>query len=230
MMNKELCFNIENENLYLEQVLVDYMDIPIFFLCRGENQYYVALCTDINELSYIVVKLTLVDVYDLLYGKIPMRDIILKQSEYWDVVSGDEVCLDVVKKKNIAEVEKDLLPDENACFKILTKEMQLFVRKFECEFFSDKYFEESNREAEVCEILENGPKDILLENIIQYMGLIDFKMEKTVFSEVPLYDEKMKSIKIAEVTFSNTKQSKRTEIDHLFKLVGPIVNNRVVAA
>ena len=89
-MNKELCFNIENENLYLEQILVDYMDIPIFFLCEGENQYYVALCTDIDELSYIVAKLSLLDVYNLLHGKIPMRDAILKQNEYWDIVSGDE--------------------------------------------------------------------------------------------------------------------------------------------
>lgn len=33
-MNKELCFNIENLKLYLEQVLVDYMDIPIFSYVR----------------------------------------------------------------------------------------------------------------------------------------------------------------------------------------------------
>ncbi|MCI6552701.1 MAG: hypothetical protein MR430_04040, partial [Lachnospiraceae bacterium] len=66
MINKELCFNIENNNLYLEQILVDYMEVPIFFLCRGANQYYVALCTDIAELHYIVAKLSLPDVYNLL--------------------------------------------------------------------------------------------------------------------------------------------------------------------
>ena len=32
IMNSKLCFRIENIELYLEQVLVDYMDIPIFFL------------------------------------------------------------------------------------------------------------------------------------------------------------------------------------------------------
>ena len=37
MMNKKLCFNIENQYLYLEQVLVDYMDIPIFFLCKDKK-------------------------------------------------------------------------------------------------------------------------------------------------------------------------------------------------
>jgi len=66
MMNKKLCFNIENQYLYLEQVLVDYMGIPIFFLCKDKKQYYIALCTNIDKLSYIVTKLSLSDVYNLL--------------------------------------------------------------------------------------------------------------------------------------------------------------------
>lgn len=45
MVNKELCFIIENVKLYLEQVLVDYDGFPVFFLCRGENQYYAVLST-----------------------------------------------------------------------------------------------------------------------------------------------------------------------------------------
>ena len=108
-MNKELCFNIENLKLYLEQVLVDYMDIPIFFLCKGENQYYIALCTDIDELHYIVAKLSLLDVYNLLHGKVPMRDVILKQKEYWNIVSGTDISLDIVTKKKIDTLETSLL-------------------------------------------------------------------------------------------------------------------------
>lgn len=204
-MNKELCFNIENENLYLEQILVDYMDIPIFFLCKGENQYYVALCTDIDELSYIVAKLSLLDVYNLLHGKIPMRDAILKQNEYWDIVSGDEICMDMVTRKSIDTLETAVLPEENACFKVLTTQMQLFVQEFDCEFFAAKYFSESDKK-------------------------VDFKVGKTEFSKVPLYDEKMESIKIAEVMFKNSKQLEQTEIDDLFKLAEPFVNNIAVAA
>lgn len=74
-MNKKLCFNIENQYLYLEQILVDYMGIPIFFLCKDKKQYYIALCTNIDKLNYIVTKLSLSDVYNLLHGKIPMRDV-----------------------------------------------------------------------------------------------------------------------------------------------------------
>ena len=39
-MKKELCFVIDSVKVYLEQVLVDYIDVPIFFLCKGNEQYY----------------------------------------------------------------------------------------------------------------------------------------------------------------------------------------------
>lgn len=134
-MNKKLCFNIENQYLYLEQVLVDYMDIPIFFLCKDKKQYYIALCTDIDKLSYIVTKLSLLDVYNLLHGKIPMRDVFLKQQEYWEIMSGDEVCMDMVTKKKIDALEQSLLPETDAYFKILTKQIKLYVQEFDDEYF-----------------------------------------------------------------------------------------------
>ena len=36
-MNKELCFIIENKKIYLEQILVDYMEIPLFFLMQRKR-------------------------------------------------------------------------------------------------------------------------------------------------------------------------------------------------
>lgn len=229
-MNKELCFNIENKNLYLEQVLVEYMDIPIFFLCRSENQYYIALCTDIDELSYIVAELSLSDVYNLLHGKIPMRDVILKQNEYWDIASGNEVCLDMVTKKSIDTLETASLPEEKACFKILTKQMQLFVQKFDCDFFAAQYFSESDKKAELSELSASFPLDVLLENIDQFTALVECKLEKPVSSRMLLYDEKMESIKTAEVMFKDSEQSEQTEMDDSFKLAEPLVNDIAVAA
>lgn len=139
MMNKKLCFNIENQYLYLEQILVDYMGIPIFFLCKDKKQYYIALCTNIDKLSYIVTKLSLSDVYNLLHGKIPMRDVFLKQQEYWEIVSGDEVCMDMVTKKKIDALEQSLLPEADACFKILTKQIKLYVQEVDNEYLQQTY-------------------------------------------------------------------------------------------
>lgn len=140
-MSKELCFNIENRNLYLEQVLVDYNNIPIFFLCKDKKQYYLTLCTNIDEMNYIVTKLSLLDVYRLLHGQIPMRDVIINQTEYWDIVSGDDIFLDNITPKKMTDLKKDLLPEENDCFKILTKQVKSYVEKFDCDFFSEKHLE-----------------------------------------------------------------------------------------
>lgn len=138
----------------MEQILVDYLDIPIFFLCSGDKQYYIALCTDIEDLKYIVVKLSSVDVYNLLHGEIPMRDIILKQSEYWDIVSGEDIGSDIVIKKKMDEIENTLLPEEKAYFKILTKEMQAYVERFDSEFLSSEYFYKSDKKIDVNEMME----------------------------------------------------------------------------
>lgn len=137
MVNKELCFIIENVKLYLEQVLVDYDGFPVFFLCRGRNQYYAILNAEMSSLHYYIVKLSTSDVYSLLHGKIPIRNIILKQKTYWDVVSGDEIWQDIVTKKDIDSIDASLLPEENAYFRILTTQMQSFVQEFNNAFSKD---------------------------------------------------------------------------------------------
>lgn len=203
MMDKELCFSIENTDLYLEQVLVDYMNVPIFFLCKGEAQYYLALCTDVDELSYIVVKLSSLDVYNLLHGNISMRDVILKQREYWDIVSGDEIYLDEVTKKHIEEVDLDTLPEKEACYKALTKQVMLYVQKFDREFLAARNFCES-----------------------------DNKMEKPIFFKNSLYNEKynekMKVISATEITVKDYERPEQKE--ELFDLAEMSINNVTVAA
>lgn len=229
-MSKELCFNIEGINLYLEQILVDYMDVPIFFLCSGKKQYYVVLCTDVDELNYMVLKLPLVDVYNLLHGKMAMRDIILKQKEYWDVISGENVASDRVVKKEIDSVDITLLPEENACFEVLTEQIQLFVQGFDNEFFATKHFTESDKKADINELFENLSLDAILKDVEQFTRLLDCKIEKSLRTNVYWYDEKMNSVKTTEVTFGNWEEVGRIEIDDLFKLEELYVNHIADAA
>lgn len=134
-MNSNLCFRIEGIELYLEQVLVDYMDIPIFFLCKGESNYYLVLCTDIDELNYIIVKLSMNDVYKLLHGEGSIRNIILKQDEYWNVISGEEISLDEIERLSISELDVGLLPKENVYFEIVSTKLENYVKKFDTEYF-----------------------------------------------------------------------------------------------
>ena len=132
-MNSNLCFRIEGIELYLEQVLVDYMGIPIFFLCKGEGDYYLVLCTDIDGLNYIIVKLSMSDVYELLHGGESIRNAILKQNEYWNVISGEEIPLDRVEKLGISELDSSLLPKEDVYFKIVSTKLENYVKKFDTE-------------------------------------------------------------------------------------------------
>ena len=133
-MGRELCFCIDEKELYLEQVLVDYMGVPIFFLCKSGAQYYLALCTDMDVLDYVVVQLSVPEVSELLHGRIPMRDAILHQEGYWEIISGDEISMDVVKRHSIGELDQALLPEEAACFEALTEELEGYVGEFDKEY------------------------------------------------------------------------------------------------
>lgn len=134
-MNSNLCFRIEGIELYLEQVLVDYMDIPIFFLCKDEGSYYLVLCTDVDELNYIIVRLSMNDVYGLLHGEESIYNTILKQNEYWNVISGREIPLDEVKRLSISELDVGLLPKEDVYFEIVSTKLENYVKKFDTQYF-----------------------------------------------------------------------------------------------
>lgn len=117
---KILYFIIKEKEIYLEEVLVDFQDIPIFFLCKDKNgQDYLALYTGktLEDPRYIVVELSKKDVSDLLDGKLPMRDVILKQDKYWDVESSEEISNDIVIRHTMRKINKDDLPDKGAYYK-----------------------------------------------------------------------------------------------------------------
>lgn len=127
MEKEELCFCLEDENLYLEQVLVEQEGVPIFFLCKSSEQNYLALFCGNDR--YVVTKVSNSDLQKLLHGEIPMRDVILGQEEFWDIVAGEKPQQDIVECLPISELEVEVLPEEGACFEALTKEMQDFVER-----------------------------------------------------------------------------------------------------
>ena len=141
-MNKELCFILDNKNIYLDHILVDYEYVPIFFLCKDDEcQYNLALCTDIENGEYIVVKISLLSVYNLLHGNIAMRDVILNQKIFWKVVSGDEIKNDIVNEYPIDYINHQDLPEKDAKFKILQKHIKEYVQKFDKEFFASEQYD-----------------------------------------------------------------------------------------
>lgn len=138
-MNKELCFIIEVKELYLEKVLVSFQEVPIFFLCKNSKDYYIALCVDVDKLNYVVTRLSIKDVFDLLHGIIPMRNAITQQEAYWYIESQEDIKSDTVEKRQMYTLDITILPQVNAYFEILTPDMEKYVQQFDDLFSSEKY-------------------------------------------------------------------------------------------
>ncbi len=180
-MDKELCFYIQGDRLYLEQVLVDYNDIPIFFVCKDENvRYYLALCTDVEELKYIVINLSDVDLYRLLHGKIPMRDVFTKQKCYWEIISEEQIELDSVTCKSIETIDYSALPDKGAYFEILTDEVSSYVKRFDQIFLSIENFEVPQQELDFIDGIINEGLGFSSGFVEKYLEIYDCQLEQKV--------------------------------------------------
>ena len=84
-MKKQVCFNLNGTNLYLDSVFVYFNEIPIFFTCIDTNEnHYLVLCTNVDDLKYYIVTTSIKTIYDMLNKKISMREAILNSQQYWD--------------------------------------------------------------------------------------------------------------------------------------------------
>ncbi len=137
-------------------------------------------------MNYIVVAVTRENLFELLHGRIPMRNIFLSQKEYWEIISGEEIVQDIVVKHLINELDVSVLPRQNACFQILTEEISNFVKEFDCEFFNNFIFKfEENIDFSAMSmdmVLE--PENIITEGFEQnikidkkYMQFFDVSVE-----------------------------------------------------
>lgn len=81
-----------------------------------------ALCIDCKDYNYIVVKISLDDINDLLHQNITMRDIIIKQEKYWTIFSNENILNDVVKINDMQYINQDLLPKKGAYYKTTKKQ------------------------------------------------------------------------------------------------------------
>lgn len=219
-MDKELCFCIEGNELYLEQILVDYNNIPIFFLCKDSKTYYLALCTHVEQLSYIVINLSEADLFSLFHGKLSMREVFTKQKSYWEIISEEQIESDSVICKSMEEIDCSILPEEGACFEILTDEISLYVKKFDDTFCSKESFKTLQQKPNFNENILNEIYE--LGDVEKFMELCDCqskqKVEVGFQNENIDYGEYMSDIMESNMTISERKHSeewKATEMDVL---------------
>lgn len=136
IMNKELCFILNDHKLYLEQTLVDYDTIPILFLCRSDDEYYIALCTNLEEYEYIVCNISIFDVHELLNGNIYMDEVFKIPECCWKVISGEDIDSDQIVIMNTLDLKDSMLPEKKSYFEALTKDVKEYIKTFNEDFNS----------------------------------------------------------------------------------------------
>lgn len=201
-MEKELCFIIEEDKLFLEKVLVDYLDVPIFFLCKSKKSYYIVLCIDMEELDYIVERLSVGEVYKLFHGEIAMRDVFLLHERFWKVSSGENVTLDRVERCTKEQLDVNVLPESGAEFRILTSDMEKYVKSFDSMFFQQGY---SNSFTTMVEEIKENCDGILGCRIEEFLDMSDLSYDIEIKPTVSerIYDKGFCSREPNSATYVN---------------------------
>lgn len=176
-MEKIVCFIIGSKILDLEQVLVEYDRVPILFLCKCENKRYLCLCGDMDDLTYYVVRISPKNLFNLLHGKIPMRDAFLLQEKYWEIRSGETPDQDVVEEKSIMYIDREVLPVENAYYEVLSQDVKEYVKRFDTEFLVKEYTRSVI--AETSKIILQLGSARMLSRRIKFIDLCQMESEKT---------------------------------------------------
>jgi len=131
-------FSLENQLLFLDKVFVSSDNFFSFFACiDNTGNRYLCECTDIENDSYIVVKTSIGTIIDMLKGKITMRESLMNADSYLEIIAGEDISEDVVEKKNIKMIDKSVLPDKNAYFKMVTDDLHSYCSKLQAEYESE---------------------------------------------------------------------------------------------
>ncbi len=141
-------FIIDGRELFLDKVLVEFDETPVFFVCKNKSSYFIALNIDLNEERYILSRISLNGLSKMLHGKITMRELVLQSDKYWDIMAGEELDKDTVCEKSIEEIPLELLPYEGAYLKIVTRELEVYMEEIDANLYGESGWE--NEAVQVC--------------------------------------------------------------------------------
>lgn len=139
-MNNLLYFVLKDKELYLDCVFVDFNELPIYFSCVSNNQYYLGLCCDYDNQNYVVVESSAKEISEMLNGKISMRSTFSCKTKHWVVTSGEDTSSDEITLINAPYLEEDVLPKEGAKYTVATEKVRQYLSRIENELYSDKTF------------------------------------------------------------------------------------------
>ena len=139
-MNNMLYFVLQDKELYLDEVFVYFNNLPIYFSCISNNQYYLCLCCDYDNQNYVVVESSAKEIVEMLKGKITMRSAFTCKPQHWIVFSGEDTSLDEITLISAPYLEADVLPKEGAKYTVATEKVKQYLSRIERELYSEETF------------------------------------------------------------------------------------------
>lgn len=187
-MEQQVYFIVNHEELVLDKVLVEYNEEPIFFVCKHEQKYYLALCADKEEERYIVTRTTLIRLSKILHERMTMREAILHADEFWDIVVGEDVIEDIVVEKNMNQIPMEVLPYEGAYLKVVTRELKEYKEKIDSILFGEGKWDKSIPQK-YTEYVEGLAKNIYEQYETVFQNVYESVFEPISSEFVSIYDK-----------------------------------------
>lgn len=168
-MTNDLFFVINQEQVFIDLELINFNDIPVFFICKSSEKYYLALCYDLDEEKYIVIETKSTLLLDMLTQKITMRDMYKHVDSFWQIEYGDNPEQDVVYQKQIEELDNTLLPIEGEVYEVFDDDVKEYRDKLLTNIFVTAVYKSFKKSYSLLTAsLEN-----MTSNINQYFETIE---------------------------------------------------------
>lgn len=132
-MNKEVCFIIEKNKLFLDKTIVVF-DVPLLFTCIDDNKNrYIVLCIDSDNFEYLVAKTNNKSIINMLKSYSTMRSPFENSSQIWIVKGMDDIDEDIVDKINYFSIAEKDLPKKGAYLNYTNSELKNYIEVLENE-------------------------------------------------------------------------------------------------
>lgn len=177
-MNK-VFFKLNDHLLYLDYMLEEYDYIPMLYVCKDDDEErFLVLCTDFEKESYLITRINLVDLNEMLLGKIDMRSAFLNQSMFWKIQClGNGYLNDAVVEDDISEFPKEYLPKEGDKYVLYDEEHREYQKRIAREL------EETIEKIEVQTINKAFPGEIIEGNDASEIEFFDTIKDLTLVYE-----------------------------------------------
>ncbi|MBD5542591.1 MAG: hypothetical protein HDR00_15635 [Lachnospiraceae bacterium] len=148
-MNEKVFFIIDGKELILDKVLVEFNEMPIFFVCKFEQDYFISSCVDIEKERYLIAKVGLSNLAKMLHGKMTMRNLILQAGLFWEITVGEDFSEDVVTKKSLESISLNELPYEGEYLTLATRDLREYAEKIDSVLYGEGVWE--SEVSQVCD-------------------------------------------------------------------------------